>query len=141
MKECHVCLNLCDDDAVLCPVCGAELRDAPAGTGEDAAEKTGAQNSENGEIVNPVLAVSADSPVTAEIFKDILDENGIAFSVDEKGDFLHTGFGGGFFAIDIYVDEKNLEIAKELYSNLSESDFSFDDFEDFESDGSETDGE
>ena len=25
MKVCHVCQYICDDDAELCPICGAEL--------------------------------------------------------------------------------------------------------------------
>ena len=119
---------MCEDDAVLCPICGAELTAAPeeAANGEPQEAKT----NDDGVIKNPVLAASADSPVTAEIFKDILSENKIAYSVDEKGDFLHTGFGGGFFAIDVYVDEENLETAKEIYKNLTENEFPFDDFED-----------
>ena len=129
MKECHVCHFMCEDSAEICPICGAEL------TFE-------AENTETAEMENPVLAVSVDSPVTAEIFTDILSENGILFSVDEKGDFLHTGFGGGFFAVDVYVDEKDLDTAKDIYRNLAESDISFDgEFEDFEESDDETDGE
>lgn len=119
MKQCHVCFFACDDNTEICPVCGAELREEP--------------ETENGDEVllnNPVLAASADSPVTAEIFKDILAENGIAYSVDEKGDIMHTGFGGSYFATDIYVDEKDVDIAKELYRNLSENEIDFDGFDD-----------
>lgn len=129
MKECHVCFNLCTDDAELCPVCGAELRNDAQEAKEVKPFSAKADESTTEIIKNPVLAASADSPVTAEIFKDILTENGIAFSVDEKGDFLHTGFGGGFFAIDIYVDEKNLDAAKDLYRNLTENEFEFEDFD------------
>ena len=96
-------------------------------------ETENAEQNENGDEVllnNPVLAASADSPVTAEIFKDILAENGIAYSVDEKGDIMHTGFGGSYFATDIYVDEKDVDIAKELYRNLSENELAFDGFDD-----------
>ena len=127
MKECHVCHYMCEDGAEICPVCGAEL------LSEQASEDKSA------EITDPVLAVSVDSPVTAEIFTDILNENGIPFSIDEKGDFLHTGFGGGFFAVDVYVDEKDADMANELYRNLTENSMPFEDeFEDFEE---ETDGE
>ncbi|MBO4692920.1 MAG: DUF2007 domain-containing protein [Clostridia bacterium] len=135
MKECHVCFALCDDDAVLCPVCGAELKNNVTDAENEAAAQE--ENIKENLINNPVLAASADSPVTAEIYKDILDENGIAYSVDEKGDFFHTGFGGGFFAIDVYVDEKNIDMAKELYRNLSESEFSLEDFEELNSDDTE----
>ena len=128
MKSCHVCLNLCEDEAEICPICGAELLAEP-----DKAEKT----AEEKVIKNPVLAASADSPVTAEIFKDVLAENGIAFSVDEKGDFMHVGFGGSYFAVDIYVDESDLEAAKELYRNLTENGLDFDGFDDFDGDDGE----
>ena len=121
MRECHVCLYMCDDDAELCPLCGAELKEKETEQAEEVSELE--------PITNPVLAASADSPVTAEIFTDILSENGIAYSIDEKGDFLHSGFGGGFFAVDIYVDEKNLDIAKELYKNLTENQLQFEDFD------------
>lgn len=128
MKECHVCLYMCDDEAELCPVCGAELNaQTPAEDGTDAPSEASAES-----IKNPVLAASADSPVTAEIFKDILTENGIAYSADEQGDIMHTGFGGSYFAIDIYVDEKDLDAAKDLYRNLTENELPFDDFEDFD---------
>ncbi len=133
MIECHVCFNLCTDDAELCPVCGAELRNDAQEAREVEPLSAETNDSATEIIKNPVLAVSADSPVTAEIFKDILKENRIAFSIDEKGDFLHTGFGGGFFAIDIYVDEKNLDFAKDLYRNLTENEFEFEDFDDLDS--------
>ena len=124
MKQCHVCFFMCDDEAEICPVCGAELRD----TAEEANRPQ--EDGGAGLLNNPVLAASAESPVTAEIFKDILAENGIAYSVDEKGDIMHTGFGGSYFAIDVYVDEKDLDIAKELYRNLSENEIDFDGFDD-----------
>ena len=139
MKECHVCLYMCEDSEEICPVCGAELRDEPKEPVQAEVE-TESENTQSS-VINPVLAASADSPVTAEIFKDILTENGIAYSIDEQGDIMHTGFGGSYFAIDIYVDEKDVDLAKELYRNLSESeaDFGeFDGFEDFDgSDGEE----
>lgn len=129
MKQCHVCLYMCDDEAEICPICGAELLEEQ--TQED---KTSPETEDEVLLENPVIAASADSPVTAEIFKDILTENGIAYSIDEKGDIMHTGFGGSYFAIDIYVDEKDLDLAKELYRNLSENEVGFDDFGDFDGD-------
>ena len=134
MKECHVCLYMCDDSDEICPICGAELRDAP----EKSEEAASTSEEREVSINNPVLAASADSPVTAEIFKDILAENGIPYSADEQGDIMHTGFGGSYFAVDIYVDEKDVEAAKKLYRNLTENEFSFEDFEDFDEDGQES---
>ena len=134
MKECHVCLYNCDDEAEICPVCGAELKSDE--------EVTVAGESENSAVMeNPVIAASVDSPVTAEIFKDILAENGIAYSEDESGDIMHVGFGGSYFAVDIYVDEKNLDAARELYKNLTENELSFEDFEEFDDETDSTDGE
>lgn len=126
MKECHVCFYMCDDEAELCPLCGAELKSEVT---DDKAKEI-KEPAEPDIIKSPVLAASVDSPVTAEIFKDILAENGIPFSADSKGDVLHTGFGGSFFAIDIYVDEDNLEEAQSLYRNLTENEIGFYDFED-----------
>ena len=126
MKECHVCFYMCDDEAELCPLCGAELKGEEA---DDRAKEI-KEPAEPDIIKSPVLAASVDSPVTAEIFKDILVENGISFSEDSKGDVLHTGFGGSFFASDIYVDEDNLEEAQSLYRNLTENQIGFYDFED-----------
>ena len=77
-----------------------------------------------------MLAVSVDNIVNAEIYKDILTENGIAFSCDDEEDGMHVGFGGSFFAVDVYVDESKLEIAKELYKQVLESEPIFE--EDFE---------
>ena len=125
MRECHVCHYVCEDDTDICPICGAELQD-----NEQSDEKVDIK-----EIVNPVLAVSVDSPVTAEIFKDILADNEIPYSTDGNGDIIHTGFGGSYFAIDIFVDEKDLDTAKELYRNLAESQIEFDDSFDEETDG------
>ena len=123
MKKCHVCLNICEDEAEICPVCGAELK-------ESEFDDDGTVPESGTVINNPVIAVSVDSPVTAEIFKDILSENGIAYSEDSEGDIMHVGFGGSYFAVDIYVDEKDLDAALELYKNLSENEIFFEDFED-----------
>ena len=136
MKECHVCLYMCDDEAEICPICGAELLEESEDERSEAAQIT-EDGEQNAAIINPVLAASVDSPVTAEIFKDILLENGIAYSEDADGDVMHTGFGGSYFAIDIYVDESNLDTAKELYRNLTENEMGFEDFEDFPEDGEE----
>ncbi len=123
MKQCHVCSSECADNTELCPVCGAEL----IGTdGEDITlEAT---------LENPVLAVSVEDIVTAEIYRDVLKENGIPFTCDsDEQASMKVLFGGGFVAEDIYVDENNLERAKELYEEVlnAEPAFDEDNFEDF----------
>lgn len=134
MKECHVCKTECEDNAELCPLCGADLFAEEISNGEAAEEK---------EIIikNPVLAASVDDVVTAEIFKDILTDNGIPFTCDslEEGT-LKVNFGGSFTADDIYVDETDLEKANELYEQVLNSEPQFDeDFfvEDIEDGGEE----
>lgn len=123
MKICHVCKAECDDFAELCPICGAEL----------------VQNDESEQIEdivleNPVLAVSVEDVVTAEIYRDILKENGILFTCDsEEQGTMKVLFGGGFVAEDIYVEEADLERAQQLYDEVlnSEPEFEFEDeFED-----------
>ncbi len=121
MKLCHVCSAECLDDAELCPVCGAELADEE--TTEPAEEKI---------IENPVLAASVEDVVTAEIFKDILTQNNIPFSCDESENGMNVVFGGGFVAVDIYVDEDNLEKAEELYEEVLNTEPQFDDSDDFD---------
>lgn len=124
MKECHVCFYMCGDDDEICPICGAELKEKPAEEPEKTVEPAG--------IKNPVLAASVDSPVTAEIFKDILSESGIPYFEDGDGDIMHTGFGGSFFAVDIFVDESDLDEAQSLYKNLVDNEMTFEDFSDFD---------
>ena len=121
MKKCRVCLSECEDSAEFCLVCGAELDYVP-----DAEEKEDV-------IENPVLVAAVEDIVTAEIFKDILNENKIPYSLSEseenKG--IKIGLGGEFISEKIYVDEENLEKAKELYQMVLESEPQFDEFEDF----------
>ena len=126
MKNCHVCGTPCENDAEICSKCGAELQTFEAYE-RALAEK---EETEKTTITTPVLAVSVDNIVNAEIYKDILTENGIAFSCDDEEDGMHVGFGGNFFAVDVYVDESKLEIAKELYKQVLESEPIFE--EDFE---------
>lgn len=124
MKLCHVCNAECEDDAELCPVCGAELvLDEEENENADAVEVI---------IDNPVLAASAEDVITAEIFCDMLKENGIEHTCDEENG--ETGmrlmFGGGFAAINIYVAEENLERAQEIYEKALESSAEYDESED-----------
>ncbi len=126
MKICHVCLYECEDDRELCPICGAELRAAE----EEKTEK------EEKAITEPVLAVSVEDVVTAEIFRDVLKENNIPFTCDsaEEEGAMKVLFGGGFVAEDIYVDASDLEEAQRLYDEVlaSEPQFSDDFSEEFE---------
>lgn len=119
MKICHVCGFEAENEAELCPVCGAEL----SGDGID--ENGNDAEAENFDIVieNPELAASIDDPVTAEIYCDLLKENGILFTSDEPdlASTMRVGFGGYYSAIDIYVDKNDLEKAKEIYDNLPDA--------------------
>ena len=98
MKECHVCMAQCEDDAELCPVCGAQLKTDSQKAEEKLQRKT---------IENPVLAASVEDVVTAEIYRDILSENGIPFSSDET----------------------DLPLAQKLYDDVLNSEVTFDDFD------------
>ena len=61
MKICHVCKAECEDNAELCPVCGADLT-------------VNTKEEEAGEIIlnKPVLLASLDDVVSSEILKDLL---------------------------------------------------------------------
>ena len=128
MKPCHVCQYLCDDDAELCPICGAELKDV-----ED-----NEQNPEPEEIIieNPEIVATVNDIIIAEVFCDRLKENNILFTTDETdlSANMRMGFGGFSteISINIYVDKEDLEAAKEIYDNLPDvSEFeTVDDFED-----------
>lgn len=142
MKTCHVCMAECGDDAELCPVCGADLL-AARETQEDEQPET--------VIENPVLAASVEDVVTAEIYRDVLRENGIPFSCDEPDSdaSMKVLFGGGFVTEDIYVDETDLARAEALYNEVLNAEPAFDGdftgefeeaFED-EADGTQPDSE
>ena len=123
MKICHVCKEVCEDFAELCPVCGADLSNIAAESEET--------NVEIEEISNPVLVATIEDVVSAEIFGDILTDNNILFSTSEEMEDggMRVVFGGGFATVDIYVDEKQFDVAKKLYDEFLESENSFD--EDF----------
>ncbi len=113
---------MCEDSAEFCLVCGAELDFEP-------------QEEKKEEIIEkPVLVAAVEDIVTAEIFKDILNDNKIPYSLSENGEDkgIKIGFGGEFISEKIYVDESNLEKAEELYQMVLESEPEFDEFEDFE---------
>ena len=123
MKNCHVCNQLCADDAEVCVVCGAylDIESAPV-----------AQEQQETKKIEPVLLATISDVVSAEIFKDILTDNKIPYS-DNQDDSMRVVFGGVFAAEEIYVDKVDFDKAQELYHEFlaSESD-SLDVFEDFE---------
>ena len=118
MKECHVCRAVCEDNAELCHVCGADL----------AAFDDEINNETAREIKNPVLVATVEDVVSAEIFKDILKDNGIIFSCSDEEDEggMKVVFGGGFVSVDIYVDNSDFEAANALYTEFLESETEFD---------------
>ncbi|MBQ8794222.1 MAG: DUF2007 domain-containing protein [Clostridia bacterium] len=140
MKTCHVCGFACENDAEICALCGAELKTFEMYEQEikEAEERKAKEAAEEALIIKkPVLAASVDNVVAAEIYKDVLRDNGIVFTCDESDDAMQIVFGGGFSAVEIYVNEEDLEIAQQLYENVvnAQMDFGdeeFDDFEDFE---------
>ena len=128
MKICHVCKAECEENAELCPVCGADLT---VNTMEETAETE--------EIIlnKPVLLASLDDVVSSEILKDLLRENGIPFSCDTEDEgTLTVTFGGSFSADDIYVDEGDFERANQIYEDFLNSEPEFD--EDFFDETEET---
>ena len=118
MKNCHVCNAICEDNAELCHVCGADLY---------AYEEEKAEGKIT-EINEPVLLASIEDVVSAEIFKDILTDNGILYSSgkDEDEGAMRVTFGDGFVSEDIYVDNSAFEEAKKLYEEFLESETEFD---------------
>ncbi len=137
MKNCHVCGFECENDAEVCVVCGAELKtfEAYEQALKEAEELEAKKAAEEALIVkNPVLAASVDNVVAAEIYKDVLRDNGIIFTCDESEDAMQIVFGGGFSAQEIYVNESDLEIAQQLYETVvnAQMEFGDEDFEDFE---------
>ncbi len=128
MKICHVCSAECEDNAELCPVCGADL------TLERQEEEIQAE-----EIVlnKPVLLATLDDVVSAEILRDLLTENNIPFSCDSEDEgTLKVTFGGSFISDDIYVDESDFEKANQIYEDFLNSEPTFD--EEFFDDAEET---
>ena len=119
MKNCHVCNQLCADDAEVCVVCGAylDIESAPV-----------AQEQQETKKIEPVLLATISDVVSAEIFKDILISNNIPYSCigDEEDSSMRVVFGGGFSTEEIYVDSADYDKANELYSEFLESEPEFD---------------
>ncbi len=118
MRNCHVCNQLCDDFAELCPICGAMLSSEVEETIEVTEERK----------IVPVLLATFEDLVSAEIFKDVLTDNKIPYS-DSEEDTMKVVFGGSFATEEIYVDEVDYDKAKELYDEFmaNEPQFSDDD--------------
>ena len=130
MKNCHVCGFACENEADICPLCGAELKTFEEYEKELQEEKQREAEAAAEEaliIKNPVLAASVENVVVAEIYKDVLRDSGIHFTCDESDDGMHIVFGGGFNAQEIYVNESDLEIAQQLYENVVNAQTDFDD--------------
>ena len=125
MIICHVCGFECEENEDLCPVCGAQLI-------KDEADAEQTVQEVDIVIEHPVLAASVQDVMTAEIFKDMLAENGIPYSCGEAEFSMRVTFGGGFAAEDIYVDKENIERAQQLYEDILNAEPQFDDelFED-----------
>ena len=127
MKICHVCKAECEDSVELCPLCGADL----ASKEENESENVKAME-------NPVLLVTLEDVVSAEIFKDILTENGISYFSDNSAGSgaMQVLFGGSFVSENIYVDKSDYDKADGLYTEFLENEPEFDgeffeeDFED-----------
>ena len=120
MIICHVCAAECEDEAELCPVCGAVL---------NRPETEEVEEAENDIIDNPTLLTSFEDLISAEVFKDVLKENEIPFTCSsEVGDnTIQVMFGGGFVAEDVYVGEENLEVARQLLEDFNSQEIEFDD--------------
>ena len=126
MKICHVCNAECEDFDELCFVCGADLT-----VTEDEAEVTSETEKEEILLKDPVMLVTIEDVVSAEIFKDILKDNNIIYASEEKedGGAMQVLFGGGFVACNIYVESKDYEAADKLYYEFLETEQKFE--EDF----------
>ena len=65
MIICHVCAAECEDEAELCPVCGAVLNRPTEAEEPETAEV------EEDIIENPTLLTSFEDLISAEVFKDV----------------------------------------------------------------------
>ncbi len=116
MINCHVCNAECEDNAELCPACGAEL-----GVKLPETETTDPEI-----LQNPTLLTAFEDIISAEIFKDVLKDNGIRFtSSSDMGEALQVSFGGVLVSEDIYVDESDLEKANLLLEEFLNSEVEF----------------
>ena len=117
MKICHVCGIECDDSQEVCLVCGADL--------------TASDENRERAVSEPVLVATFEDVVFSEIFKDILSDNGIPYSMGSEEGAVHVTFGGGFAADEIYVEKRDFEKAEALYNEFMENPPEFSDEEFF----------
>ncbi len=112
MKICHVCKNEWENETEICPNCGADLTVTPNEETEEAPL-----------MENPTFLAAFEDVISAEIFIDILTDNAISFtSSSQMGEIaLQVTFGGGLVSEDIFVAEKDLEKATELYEEFLEA--------------------
>ena len=111
MKICHVCGIECDDSQEVCLVCGADLTESEA-----VSEENGAT------VINePVLVATFEDVVSSEIFRDILTDNGIPYSMGNDDGAIVVMFGGGFSTDEIYVDKCDFDKAEALYNDFLEN--------------------
>ena len=111
MKICHVCGIECDDSQEVCLVCGADLTESEAVSGENGAT-----------VINePVLVATFEDVVSSEIFRDILTDNGIPYSMGNDDGAIVVMFGGGFSTDEIYVDKLDFDKAEALYNDFLEN--------------------
>ncbi len=111
MKICHVCGIECDDSQEVCLVCGADLTES-----EPVLDENGQAS-----INEPVLVATFEDVVSSEIYRDILTDNGIPYSMGNDEGAIVVMFGGGFSADEIYVDKRDFEKAEALYNDFMEN--------------------
>ena len=107
MKICHVCGIECDDSQEVCAVCGADLTN---------------ESLENVTVISePVLVATFEDLVSSEIFRDILTDNQIPYSMGNDDSTVRVMFGGGFAADEIYVEKRDFDRAEKLLNEFMES--------------------
>lgn len=120
MKICHVCGKECTDEMEFCDVCGADLTIS--------VEEITQEDKETDLLNNPMVVASLEDVVSAEIFKDLLNEKGIKYTSNSlEGSTMKVSFGGAFVAEDICVDESDYEKASEIYEEFINAEPEFDD--------------
>ena len=117
MKICHVCGIECDDSQEVCLVCGADLTESNPVLDENG----------EAEISEPVLVATFEDVVSSEIYRDILTDNGIPYSMGNDEGAIVVMFGGGFSVDEIYVDKRDFEKAEALYNDFMENQPEFED--------------
>ena len=121
MKNCHVCNQLCDDNAELCPICGADI----SGDGEVVAEVT----KEEEKIMIKICFVChgniCRSPMAEYVLKDKLKKINMlnkfiivskATSFEEEGNDMHPG-------TKRILKENNIEFSSHRATKLIKEDY------------------